>query len=1228
MIYQPQGARIDAATEQWGAFSDPNNSSWGAVLDYQESGNYEFAEVVSVGGTTTITISCGLKNNYDIAGHAQVIRVPRLNSLTVPNGTVLTGDPWTGSVGGLVVVEVIGATNIAGGGTITANNLGFRGGLCLDNNSVTGGSYFAANNDFEGAEKGESIAGYTTEYTAVTARYCMGAPANGGGGGTTHNSGGGGGANGGTGTWTGNGIPDPTYNNAWDEEIGLVISSSGGGRGGYSFSSFNVNANNVGPGDASWGGDNRRVRGGLGGRSMDYSSGKIFFGGGGGAGEQNNSNGGSGGRGGGIVYLLTYSNITGNGSITANGQNGTTSLPTPLASNSYSGKDGAGGAGGGGAIIINTTGTASGFSCTANGGTGGNQTFIHGALHFTAINDAYGPGGGGGGGYIAVSNGTPTRTTNGGNNGVTNSDGMTEFPPNGATRGTEGTNNAVIEDYSFTVSNDTICSGGSVTLTAIISGTVPSNTNLNWYTQQFGGVSVGTGNSFTTPVLAVTTTYYVGFCPGWYRIPVTVVVGSNPTIDITNINITDETCTGNDGGISGIVVSGGTGSLTYEWNGNSSVNQILSNASAGNYTLVVTDASGCSSSSGPHTIGSGGGPIINSTNMTISHTTCGNSNGSILGITTSGGTGALSFEWNGNSVGSEDISNLTSGTYTLTVTDGVGCSSSAGPFTINSSSNPVIDITGILITDATCGNNNGSITGITTTGGSGSNVITWNGNVNPDEDIFNLAGGNYTIVVTDGSSCSDTEGPFTINTLGSPVIDDSNIILTDATCSSPNGSIEGILVTGGTAPLEFDWNGATASSADTIGISGGMFTLTITDANGCTDVSGPYTINSSAGPTASAIGTNISCFGMNDGSAIASAIGGDGNYSFQWAGGPNTSSYTGLSAGTYTVMVTDGNGCQSGTVVTISEPSEIIGTVSGNTTICIGDNTTLTASGSSQFEWNTSETTASISVSPSDNTTYVVIISDGTCADTVSVDVIVNADPIASVTGDLSICQGESTTLTASGGSDYLWNTTDNTASITVNPTGNISYDVTVSNNCGSDNATVNVIVNSPPIVSASADVTINLGSSSTLVATGGTNYTWSPTTGLDCSSCASTNASPTATTEYIVYVTDANGCSNSDTVIVTIEEEFVIFIPDAFSPNGDGQNEMLFVRGAGIENFIFKLYDRWGQMVFETNDQNNGWDGTFKGTALNEGVFVYILEGNYFGGEEFSQNGNITLHK
>ncbi|MFZ5555034.1 MAG: gliding motility-associated C-terminal domain-containing protein [Bacteroidota bacterium] len=1469
LIIQMQGATIDGVLTG-GVFGMPNDATWGSVLSYNNCGNYELAEVASVPNATTINLTCGLRNSYTNTGRTQVVRVPRNTTLTINSPGTITGQLWNGTTGGIVVTETSVSTTINAGASINATAIGFRGGANTENNSFIGGSYFASTNNSEGAVKGEGIGGFQTDYDPYGGQFCMGAAANAGGGGTAHNAGGGGGANGGVvASWNGNGNPDNAvagWTTAWNlEAVGFSgNTSSGGGRGGYSFSNSNQNATTTGPGNAAWGGDNRRVRGGLGGRPLDYSTGKIFMGGGGGAGDMNDGDGGPGGRGGGIVLVVSHGTVSGTGSILSSGANGSNSDNSSPPITSYSGIDAAGGAGGGGAVLVNSTGTISGISITANGGNGGNQNFAAGGLASPTYNPAYGPGGGGGGGYIAISNGAITRTANGGNNGTTNSSGLTEFPPNGATRGGAGTNNAAISNYALNVPVDTItiCSGNTATFTATITGTLPPGANVYWYTSQFGTASVGSGLTFTTPSLVSNTIYYVGVCPGFYRIPVWVIIspaitintsgmsitnatcgssngsingitvsgGTNPltylwngvstgspnltgapagsytlvvndgagcsatvgpyninnsaspTINTTNMVITNTSCGNNNGGISGITVSGGTGSYTYQWNGVNSTlnissqpsgsytlqvtdgagctatagpftinpssnpsinttNMVITNTSCGNnnggisgivvtggtggytyqwngvnstlnitnqpagsYTLLVTDGAGCTATAGPFTINPSTSPSINTTNMVITNTTCGNSNGGISGITVSGGTGSYTYQWNGvnstlnianqpagsytlqvtdgagctatagpftinpsaspsinitsmiitnttcgnnnggisgitvsggtgsytyqwNGVNSTlNITNQPAGSYTLQVTDGAGCTATAGPFTINPSSVPVLDGTNIFITDATCGSNNGAISGITVSGGSGGNTFTWNGSPSTI-DISGQAAGSYTLIVTDNSGCQDTLGPVNINSTGGATIDDSNMILTQTTCGNNNGSITGITATGGTNPLTIEWNGS-VSTIDISGLTAGTYTLEVTDGSGCVSLSGPYTINASSSPALSISGADASCNGYNDGSATASTASGASPYSYQWTGGPSTATYNNLTAGTYTCTVTDSAGCTDTETITISEPAPLNTSVAGTTTICTGQSTTLTASGGTIFNWSTSETTASITVSPASTTTYSVIITSTPCADTVSVTVTVNSTPVAVISGDTSICTGQPTTLTASGGTSFLWSNGSTSSTITIFPGSDTTYTVAVSNNCGADTTGVNVVVNSPPVADAGPDVSIGIGNSTTLTGNGGVNYSWSPSADLSCTNCQSTDASPLTTTTYTVTVTDANGCTASDDVTVTVDGTFVIFIPDAFSPNGDNNNEELFVRGSGIEKFEFNVYDRWGQKVFTTSDQQTGWDGTFKGEKLNSAVFVYTLEGNYIGGETFSLKGNITLYR
>ena len=510
MIIQMQGASIN------GSVSD---STWGTITGYNNCGLYEFMEVFEIPNDSTINLACPLQNNYTSNGKVQVIRVPRYSSLVISNGGILTTTTWNGSTGGVMSIEVNGSTVIDNGGSINVTGLGFRGGGVENTSSHPSSIVYTSLDGKDGGEKGESIAGYKAEYDAFGGRFSRGAPANAGGGGNAHNAGGGGGANAGViVNYNGNGNPDtdPTWINAWNLEYnGFATStSSGGGRGGYTFSMNNEDALTVGPGNPLWGGDERNNVGGKGGRPLDYSTGRLFLGGGGGSGDANDGNAGGAGAGGGLIYVLSYGTISGNGVIDANGGDGLNTTGVGI--------DAAGGAGGGGTVILNATGNITGITVTANGGNGGNQIFLYTANPY----ESEGPGGGGSGGYIAISNGNISRTAAGGKNGTTTSPGVTEFITNGATKGGEGFANENISNFNFNLisTNDVICSGVQAFLTAGTNGTAPPNTTIYWYNEPVEGPIIGTGTSFTTPVLTQTTTYYISTCPGWEKNSVTAVV--------------------------------------------------------------------------------------------------------------------------------------------------------------------------------------------------------------------------------------------------------------------------------------------------------------------------------------------------------------------------------------------------------------------------------------------------------------------------------------------------------------------------------------------------------------------------------------------------------------------------------------------------------------------------------------------------------------------------------
>jgi gliding motility-associated-like protein len=1198
MIYQAQGTIIkDASLVAHGA-----DTTWGKVVssgDYYSTGLYEFRQVVSVPNATTINIDCGTTHTYipngGTARKPMVIRVPRYTTLTINSGGVLTCDDWNGTVGGVLAVEVQGNTVINAGGSIDATGRGFRGGSLVGDNVANFGvnSTYSTNNAL-GAEKGEGVAGYQAEYDVFGGRYCRAPGANGGGGGDAHNAGGGGGANAPNSTspfafWSGNGIPDQSgagWGTAWSIEppagtmnTRTAANSAGGGRGGYSFSANDLNATASPPGNAAWGGDARNHQAtGLGGRPLDYSTGRLFLGGGGGAGDQNQGGGGIGGDGGGLIYLLVFGNISGSGTVVSNGANGANAQG---GSGVVTGIDGAGGGGAGGTVVLNSIGgVANTITINTNGGNGGNQIVN---LPFTS-NESEGPGGGGGGGYISVSSGAPARNSNGGNNGTTNGDGVTEFIPNGATRGCPGTNNATIPNFDITLSNITICTGNSTTLTATITGTLPPGAVINWYTAAVGGSPFFTGTSYNTGPLVTTTTYWVGTCAGWWREPVTVTVGPAPTV--TASASVNPICSGSSTTLTA------AGATTYNWMpGNINTNPaVVSPTTTTTYTVTGTVGPGCSNTV---TITVTVTPTPTVTAVASSPTICAGSSTNLTG------SGATSYVWNPGSIPGNpvSVSPTTTTTYTVTGTSS-GCSSTAQ---VTVTVNPSPTITAVASSPTICSGNSTNLTGsggvsylwnpgaipgnpvsvsptVTTTYtviGTGSNGCTstaqvtvtvnttptvtatasapticsgnstnltgtgaasylWNPGAIPGNPVSVSPTGTTTYTVTGTTSGCSSTAQVTVTVNPSPTV--------TATASAPTICNGGSTNLTGTGAASYLWNpGAIPGSPISVSpTTTTTYTVIGTAANGCTS-SAQVTVTVNPTPTVTATASSPT---ICDGASTN--LTGNGAVSYLWnpgaiPGSPITVSPT--TTTTYTVIGTAGNGCTSSAQVTVTvNPTPTVTATASSPAICVGGSTNLTGTGATSYLWNPGSIPGSpISVSPTTTTTYTVIGTAGNgCTNSAQVTVTVNPLPVPTASSTpATICAGQTASLTATGGVSYNWNggvlinASGIPQSVTPPVTTTYTVNVTDANSCTATTQ-VTLTVNPLPTPNAGSDQTICSGNAASLLATGGGTYTWNGGSLVNANGAAQTD-SPMTSTSYTVTVTDGNGCQNNDTVLVNV---------------------------------------------------------------------------------------------
>jgi gliding motility-associated-like protein len=796
----------------------------------------------------------------------------------------------------------------------------------------------------------------------------------------------------------------------------------------------------------------------------------------------------------------------------------------------------------------------------------------------------------------------------------------------------------------------------------IITGTIP--THLTCFASNDGSItinasggignlsySIDNGNSFQT------TNSFLNLPGGVFSVLVTdvnnciasdgVVINEPPQI-LFNTLITDVTCNNNNGLIE-IYATGGTGTILYSIDSSQTfqASTIFNNLLPGNYLVTAQDANGCNTSANT-LVNNLVAPSIAS--VSVSDVKCNGGNDGTAGISLAGGAAPFVFQWS-NGGTAQNINGLITGNYSVVVTDADLCTATQSVLIVEPS---ILVSTTTTLAVSCFGNSDGAITAITS-GGTIPYAYQWSsGGINANET--NLLFGNYTVSIIDANGCSLT--------LSDSVTTPNELLVSAATtavnCFGNNNGAVSSTVTGGTFPYSYLWsNGAITSNIS--GISGGNYTVTITDINNCL---ASFTAPVFEPPllTLAVSGNTTICISQQA-SLFAFATGGTLPYYYLWNNGLTTNSQivSPTITTSYTVSVTDANGCTvvpQPVVVAVNSP--LVATTTDDVEICDGQNTVVgvTAVGGSGgpyiYHWsNYSGTGNSLLVSPSVTTTYVVTVSDncGTPPVTDSVTVIIHPLPDVNFTllppsGCVPLQVSFEDGSVTINGSLYQWTFGDGSIdSIYQNPVHTYyepgSYDVslTVTTPFGCVNSLTKpdaVIVHSLPIADFSPDPrrTSILNPQINF-----TDYSWDAVDwrydfGDGVGSSVEQNSryiyQDTGIFKITLFVSNQFGCLDTSYETIIIDGDFTIYIPNVFTPNGDGINEFFFPQGIGIVALEMNIFDRWGQKVFASNSMEKKWDGNHMNSneACAEDVYVYVIMATdlFAHGHEFT--GRVSLVK
>ena len=678
---------------------------------------------------------------------------------------------------------------------------------------------------------------------------------------------------------------------------------------------------------------------------------------------------------------------------------------------------------------------------------------------------------------------------------------------------------------------------------------------------------------------------------------------SMPVFNESQKKIKHPTCGKSNGSITGITTEGAETYFWVEFYTKDTISHSIDlvNAGPGTYMLHAVHGGTCINRAGTFYL-EDQTPLIRKDWMTIIQPSCGQANGSLRDISVLDGQQSV-YKWvnsQGDSIGSDlNLFGLSEGIYTFIVTDTTkegGCSFSE-TFTLTNQSGPTLITNNVQITPATCGNNTGSIKGITFTGAQGGTSFQWVDSINNiagyDIDLVNAYPGKYRLQFKDDGGCETiTTSYYTIGNTGELVIDTTGMNVSPSKCSGITGAISNLKVTGGD---HYEWrnmssNAVVANSLDVFNLPGGYYQLTVTNNSGCNKTSPVIHV-----PQAKfqSLGMNsfiskIAFCGKANGSLEPEFTSGDTSYyRFRWvdsATNQTISNYTkafNIYGGTYMLYEKDSNDCEA----------VIHHTVLRNAPIPSFDYSNMIVTPDNCLEGKGSINGIKVYNLFNDKNQYTWL-------------------------NNANNAVGNTTTVKNLTANDYQLRVTDDMGCTVM------SKPITVNNvNTGLPN----------PLYD---DITILRNTAAELkvknMQQGLYELYDNPSAPMIASNSTGIFTTSNLSTDKTYYIRFVSGVCSSDAVPVKVmvADKTIVYIPTAFTPNQDGKNDVFRLIPYGAVTLqYFTIYNRWGKVVFNTTSFNNAWDGTFNGQILDAGVFVWVMKAiDNLTGQIIEQKGTVTM--